>query len=143
MFVFVVVLDITKSLTETIDIYEALARNDFDRVLDKTNIETSPADDSVVNKSNNYTPISTPSIQIRPSAPPPAVSTATISAASSPQPLFSFTKPVTTPSPSVTDSAPATGFNFKLASPSVTPDKSTSTSPFSFSLPNKGFGTVR
>ncbi|CAF1314027.1 unnamed protein product [Rotaria magnacalcarata] len=139
--------DITKSLTETIDIYEALARNDFDCILDKTNIETSSADESVVNKTNSYTPLSTPPIQTRPSAPLPAVSAAvTTSAASSPLPLFCFTIPAATPTPTptpiVTESTPTTGFNFKLASPSVTPDKATSTSPFSFSLPNTGFGTL-
>ncbi|CAF3682432.1 unnamed protein product [Rotaria sordida] len=111
--------DILKCLPETIDIYEALARNDFDRIFDKNNIETS-SDDSITNKTSN-------SIQFRP---PPTTTT------SSSLPLFNFIKPTTITTTS--ESTPSTGFNFKTA---TTPEKIINPSPFTFTLPNTGFGT--
>ncbi|CAF4394123.1 unnamed protein product, partial [Rotaria sp. Silwood2] len=131
--------DIVKCLPETIDIYEALARHDFDRIFDKNNIDTSSSirssDDSITDKTNISGQLTTPLVQLRP--PPP-------STISSSTPLFSFTKPPppppppTTTTPPVSESTPSTGFNFKLA---TTPEKITNTSPFSFTLPNTGFGT--
>ncbi|CAF2621223.1 unnamed protein product [Rotaria sp. Silwood2] len=131
--------DIVKCLPETIDIYEALARHDFDRIFDKNNIDTSSSirssDDSITDKTNISGQLTTPLVQLRP--PPP-------STISSSTPLFSFTKPppppptTTTTTPPVSESTPSTGFNFKLA---TTPEKITNTSPFSFTLPNTGFGT--
>lgn len=112
--------DISKCLQETIDVYEALARHDFDRLAEKTN--TIPSD--------------SPAPQVRQS------------------PVFSFSKPAATEPPKPTsspttnfnfakstnnDSIPAGGFSFKP--PAASPEKTTPIAPFSFSIPNAGFGT--
>ncbi len=127
MFFFCFCLDIVKCLQETIDVYEALARHDFDRIFEKNNIETlSSSDDLVTNKNDN-------SAQIRP--PPPTTTT------SSSLPLFNFTKPITTNASS--DSTPPPSFSFKLPTTTASPpEKPPNTSPFTFSIPNTGFGTV-
>lgn len=140
--------DIVKCLQETIDVYEALARHDFDRIVEKN---------SITNGKDN-------SIQTRPAPPPPPATT--ISPPSIPS--FSFQKATTTtattttttssdstvsvaapffkltPTPAKSDSTPpSTGFNFNLPSATTaSPEKTTNAPPFSFSLPNTGFGTV-
>ncbi|CAF4691260.1 unnamed protein product, partial [Rotaria sp. Silwood1] len=119
--------DIVKCLPDTIDIYEALARHDFDRIFDKNIIEIS-SNDSITNKTISSGQLTTTSVQLRP---PP---TTTISSSI---PSFNFTKPITTTT-MVNESTSATGFNFKVA---TTPEKTTNTSPFSFNLPNTGLGT--
>ncbi len=138
---FSVCLDIVKCLQETIDVYEALARHDFDRIVDKNNIETSSSsDDSITNKNDNSAQSTIPSFQIRPPPPlppPPPPTTTT----SSSLPLFNFTKTITTTNAS-SDSTPPTGFSFKLPTTTASPEKPTNTSPFTFSIPHTGFGTV-
>ncbi|CAF1413947.1 unnamed protein product [Rotaria sp. Silwood1] len=119
--------DIVKCLPDTIDIYEALARHDFDRIFDKNIIEIS-SNDSITNKTISSGQLTTTSVQLRP---PP---TTTISSSI---PSFNFTKPITTTT-MVNESTSATSFNFKVA---TTPEKTTNTSPFSFNLPNTGLGT--
>ncbi|CAF5001887.1 unnamed protein product, partial [Rotaria sp. Silwood1] len=119
--------DIVKCLPDTIDIYEALARHDFDRIFDKNIIEIS-SNDSITNKTISSGQLTTTSVQLRP---PP---TTTINSSI---PSFNFTKPITTTT-MVNESTSATSFNFKVA---TTPEKTTNTSPFSFNLPNTGLGT--
>jgi len=118
--------DIVKCLQETIDVYEALARNDFDRIFDKNNIETSSTGDAITNKND-----STSSFQIRPPT------TTTISSS---LPLFTLPKSTTTTASS--DSTPSASFNFKMPTTTASPpEKTTNSLPFAFSIPNTGFGT--
>jgi hypothetical protein len=121
-------LDIVKCLQDTIDVYDALAHQDFDRLFDKNNIE----EDVTKNKTDTSVQ-PTPSFQFRP-PPPPSTTTTT----SSSLPSFSFAKTITT----TADSTPSAGFTFKIPT-TVSPEKQTNSSPFAFSMPNTGFGTVK
>ena len=130
--------DIVKCLQETIDVYEALARHDFDRIIEK-NPSQILSNNSTINGNDNST-------QIRP-IPPPTTTAA---------PLSTFSFPKSTPTSSSDSTAfnlpkqaksdsplPSTGFSFKMPSATtVSPEKTTNAPPFSFSLPNTGFGTV-
>ena len=117
-------LDILKCLQGTIDVYDALARQDFDRLFDKAPSE----------------PRSTSNDTIRTETPPVVSTAAAFPVRAAPTtttlPSFDFTKPVST----AADPPASTGFSFKL--PTATPEKSTSSAPFAFSIPNTGFGTV-
>lgn len=136
--------DISKCLQETIDVYEALARHDFDRLAEKTNII--PSDSS----SQQVRP--TPSFSFsKPTANEPVPTTTTNfsfskSTANEPLPTttnFSFAKTTNNETnlnlaKSISnDSVPSSGFKL----PGASPEKSTPITPFSFSIPNTGFGT--
>lgn len=133
--------DIVKCLQETIDVYEALARHDFDRIIEK-NPSQLPSNNSTINGNDNST-------QIRPPTTTAPLSTfsfpkaTTTSTSDSTIPTgFTSPKPITTPAKS-DFTLPSTGFSFKMPSATtVSPEKTTNAPPFSFALPNTGFGTV-
>lgn len=150
--------DIVHCLQETIDLYDALARQDFDRLFEKKASEK--------NKIGQFNSTSAPVFVAPPvvttsapafvappvvttSAPifaapvsvaPPVVttsastSTSTTTAASSAP--FQFNLPTATTNPT----APSSSFNFKIPTTSSAPP-TTNSSPFAFSISTTGFGT--
>ncbi|CAF1028722.1 unnamed protein product [Adineta steineri] len=104
--------DIVKCLQETIDVYEALARHDFDHLIDKNASDVS-SDEPIRNRNDISEQLTIPSYQFRPSS---TTSTASVS---------NFMKPLTT-----TATSDSTGFNST---------KSTTTTAASDSTPTTGF----
>ncbi|UJR15184.1 hypothetical protein I4U23_002145 [Adineta vaga] len=141
--------DIVKCLQETIDVYEALARHDFDHIIDKNSNGIS-ADNAITNKTATSVQSTTSSFQFHPITATTTTSsssvlnfpktTTTTTATTTPNTAvtttnnttsFSFTKTATTTTTANSDSVPSTNFSFsKTAS---TESSTLTTAGFSFS----------
>lgn len=155
--------DIGNCLQDTIDLYDALARQDFDRLFEKKTSEKSKIDQISSIAAPSFAPQPVP---IR--APASALAPVVTTSASASKISFgavtttaNTTAPAPAPPPTTSSStapfqfnlsstsnttSPSSGFTFQIPSSSsattTTTTTTTNASPFSFSLPNTGFGTT-
>lgn len=127
--------DIVHCLQDTIDLYDALARQDFDRLFEK---KTSEKASTISAPKPAPTVTTTAPFQFT----LPSASSTSTTAPTTTQAPFQFTLSSTSSASTSTITTPSVDFNFKIPTTSSA-TATTNASPFAFSIPNTGIGTVR